>query len=183
MNQEEKDKFGYFQPSAKVTISSDFEGKHPLYTGFVKRLGNGQWRLSGTSEWFSCPDPKSNVCLRKYYNTVTSFAHPYIDGDEELAELEHKRLQKIEVLKCEIEKKKSCIESKSAYIKRCEAVAKDNVTSAEFALKRAEKWLEQCKNNLIREQQFAQKSQEEIKNLNQEIDMLSIELQEYEITK
>lgn len=93
----EGDQHGPYEVNAKVTICSDAKGKHPKRLGFVKRHGNGAWRLEGSSEWYDYSGKRVAVDHDRFkeYATTTCFAFPYKEGDEKRIEEENGRVVKL----------------------------------------------------------------------------------------
>lgn len=85
-----------FQKGTKVTICSDAEGKHPRRIGFVKRMGNGAWRLAECSEWYNHDGKRVAVDGDKFaeYANTTHFARLYREGDEAAIAVEDERVKK-----------------------------------------------------------------------------------------
>lgn len=99
----------YFQKGAKVTICSDTEGKHPRRIGFVKRIGNGAWRLERASEWYNFDgkrvfpigtkgEERFEAIQEREDERTTCFARPYQEGDEAAILIENERVKKYEEL-------------------------------------------------------------------------------------
>lgn len=168
----------YFQRNAKVTISSDPEGKHPRRIGVVKRIGNGAWRLAGCSEWYDFRGNRVAFDGERFaeYTTITCFAHPYEDGDEARIAAENKRLQHINFL---LESIKSNSQEALFSQSKIRSMADDE----SFTINEIEK----LKKKLDFERAFLERTQEKMRQesefhsaIQRKISVLKEELKEFE---
>lgn len=133
-----------FEKGTKVTICSDAEGKHPRRIGFVKRIGNGAWRLAECSEWYNFDGKRVAVDGDRFaeYANTTHFARLYQEGDEAAILVENERVKKHKELvasksNCEwrIRQERSNIHGNLATVERSVAFTSGRVEEAERNLR------------------------------------------------